>query len=65
MWLDEWYDELASFPSGDHDDQADTLSYAARVQTAEWTPPTTQPRCLSAPCSILAGTWPIGCTVPR
>lgn len=43
-WLDEWCDELASFPTGTHDDQVDTLSYAARILTAEWTPPTTQPR---------------------
>jgi predicted phage terminase large subunit-like protein len=39
VWLDEWCDELAAFPSGStHDDQVDTLSYAARVQVAEWTP---------------------------
>jgi predicted phage terminase large subunit-like protein len=37
-WLDEWCDELASFPSGSNDDQVDTLSYAVRVQIQEWTP---------------------------
>jgi predicted phage terminase large subunit-like protein len=37
-WLDEWCDELASFPSGTHDDQVDTLSYAARVAAAHWLP---------------------------
>jgi predicted phage terminase large subunit-like protein len=35
-WLDEWCDELAAFPSGTHDDQVDTLSYAARVVAAHW-----------------------------
>ena len=30
-WLDTWTSELAEFPSGSHDDQVDTLSYAARV----------------------------------
>jgi predicted phage terminase large subunit-like protein len=44
VWLDEWCDELASFPTGTHDDQVDTFSYAARILTAEWTPPTTPPR---------------------
>lgn len=37
-WLDEWCDELASFPSGSHDDQVDTLAYAARVAAAHWLP---------------------------
>jgi predicted phage terminase large subunit-like protein len=37
-WLDEWCDELAAFPSGSHDDQVDTLSYAARVVSAHWLP---------------------------
>lgn len=37
-WLDEWTDELASFPSGTHDDQVDTFSYAARVAAAHWLP---------------------------
>lgn len=37
-WLDEWCDELASFPSAAHDDQVDTLSYAARVVSAHWLP---------------------------
>ena len=45
VWLDEWCDELASFPSGGkHDDQVDTLSYAAKIVTGEWTPPRTEPR---------------------
>ncbi|MDX3100455.1 phage terminase large subunit [Nonomuraea angiospora] len=35
-WLDEWCDELAGFPSAQHDDQVDTLSYAARVVTMHW-----------------------------
>jgi predicted phage terminase large subunit-like protein len=43
-WLDEWCDELASFPRGTHDDQVDTLSYAARVITASWTPAKSLPR---------------------
>lgn len=38
-WLDEWESELASFPRGSHDDQVDTLSYAARIAAAHWTPP--------------------------
>ncbi|WP_173390956.1 phage terminase large subunit [Actinomadura litoris] len=37
-WLDEWCDELAAFPSAAHDDQVDTLSYAARVVAAHWLP---------------------------
>lgn len=37
-WLDEWCDELASFPSAAHDDQVDTLAYAARVVSAHWLP---------------------------
>jgi predicted phage terminase large subunit-like protein len=44
VWLDEWCDELASFPKGNNDDQVDTVSYAARILTAEWTPPTSTPR---------------------
>src|SRR5258707_404056 len=35
-WLDEWTDELAAFPNGAHDDQVDTLSYAALVVTNQW-----------------------------
>jgi predicted phage terminase large subunit-like protein len=38
-WLDEWCDELAAFPAGMHDDQVDTLAYAARVALAHWLPP--------------------------
>ena len=38
-WLDEWCDELAAFPAGAHDDQVDTLAYAARVVSAEYVPP--------------------------
>lgn len=37
-WLDEWCDELAEFPTGRHDDQVDTFSYAARVSAANWLP---------------------------
>lgn len=44
VWLDEWCDELASFPAGAHDDQVDTLSYAARIATADWVPPKDPPR---------------------
>jgi predicted phage terminase large subunit-like protein len=38
-WLDEWEDEIAGFPSWAHDDQVDTLSYAARIASTSWTPP--------------------------
>jgi predicted phage terminase large subunit-like protein len=38
-WLDEWCDELAGFPTAEHDDQVDTLAYAARVASAHWMPP--------------------------
>lgn len=38
-WLDEWEDEIAGFPMWPHDDQADTLFYAARIASAHWTPP--------------------------
>ncbi len=44
VWLDEWIDELASFPTGSHDDQVDTLSYAARVSVANWAPAQPPPR---------------------
>lgn len=44
VWLDEWLDELTAFPLGTHDDQVDTLSYAARVIVSDWTPPQTPPR---------------------
>lgn len=37
-WLDEWCDEIASFPSAAHDDQVDCLAYAARVVSAHWLP---------------------------
>lgn len=43
-WLDVWCDELALFPQGTHDDQVDTLSYAARVITAQWSPAKPPPR---------------------
>jgi len=43
-WLDEFTSELATFPSGTHDDQVDTLSYAVRVQVADWTPARDDPR---------------------
>jgi predicted phage terminase large subunit-like protein len=42
-WLDEWLDELAEFPTGAHDDQVDTFSYAARIVSAHWTPPSKTP----------------------
>lgn len=38
-WLDEWCDELAGFPTGAHDDQVDTFSYAARIASAHWVTP--------------------------
>jgi predicted phage terminase large subunit-like protein len=38
-WLEEWENEVASFPKAAHDDQVDTLSYAARVAAAHWVPP--------------------------
>jgi predicted phage terminase large subunit-like protein len=38
-WLDEWEDEIAGFPMWAHDDQADTLFYAARIASAHWSPP--------------------------
>lgn len=44
VWLDEWCDELASFPQAAHDDQVDTLAYAARVVVAEWVPARPPPR---------------------
>jgi predicted phage terminase large subunit-like protein len=43
-WAEEWADELAIFPRGAHDDQVDTLAYAARIAVAEWTPAATPPR---------------------
>lgn len=43
-WLKEWENELAIFPQGSHDDQVDTMSYAARVQSHEWTPAPQQER---------------------
>lgn len=42
-WIDEWTDELAAFPQGAHDDQVDTLAYAARVMTNDYTPPVPDP----------------------
>lgn len=30
-WLDEWVGEMLAFPNGKHDDQVDTLAYAARA----------------------------------
>jgi predicted phage terminase large subunit-like protein len=38
-WLDKWVGEAASFPTGAHDDQVDTLSYAVRVAVTRWAPP--------------------------
>jgi predicted phage terminase large subunit-like protein len=42
-WLDEWEDEIAGFPTWANDDQLDTLSYAARIAAAHWTPPPPPP----------------------
>lgn len=39
VWLEEWENELASFPRASHDDQVDTFAYAARVAAAHWIPP--------------------------
>jgi predicted phage terminase large subunit-like protein len=38
-WLGEWIEEHAGFPNGAHDDQVDTLAYAARVRSSKWQPP--------------------------
>jgi predicted phage terminase large subunit-like protein len=39
-WVEtEWEPELLSFDKGEHDDQVDTFSYAARVASAHWLPP--------------------------
>jgi len=38
VWLDEWCDELAGFPTWANDDQVDTLAYAVRVSAAKWNP---------------------------
>lgn len=43
VWLDEWCDELAEFPTGAHDDQVDTFAYAARITSAHWVPDESQP----------------------
>lgn len=51
-WLDEWCDELAAFPKGAHDDQVDTLSYAARIVAAHWTPAQPPPRQVKLPRSV-------------
>lgn len=32
-WLEEWEDELITFPTGKHDDQVDTASYAGIIVT--------------------------------
>jgi predicted phage terminase large subunit-like protein len=43
-WINVWCDELAIFPQGAHDDQVDTLSYAARIAVHDWTPAKTPER---------------------
>lgn len=43
VWLDEWCDELAEFPSGANDDQVDTLAYAARITSTHWMPQESNP----------------------
>ena len=43
-WLEEWESELLTFPKATHDDQVDTLSYAARIVVQEWSPGTDLPR---------------------
>lgn len=44
-WLSTWTDEMAAFPNGSHDDQVDTLAYAARTVVTQWAPrtPTARP----------------------
>jgi predicted phage terminase large subunit-like protein len=42
-WLGDWLAELAEFPTGAHDDRADTLAYAARVMAAHWLEPDGRP----------------------
>jgi predicted phage terminase large subunit-like protein len=42
-WLDVWTDELAAFPTGEHDDIVDVTAYAERVRMAHWTPPPVDP----------------------
>ena len=37
-WLEDFENELASFPRGAHDDMVNTLAYAARIAAAHWTP---------------------------
>lgn len=51
-WLDEWEDEISGFPAWAHDDQLDTLSYAARIGSAHWTPPPRRPPPMRAMRSI-------------
>lgn len=42
-WLETWLSEHAQFPSGTHDDQVDTTSYAVRVAVTRWAPPPATP----------------------
>jgi predicted phage terminase large subunit-like protein len=50
-WLGDWISELAEFPTGEHDDRVDTLSYAARVMAAHWHEPIDQPTVRPGPAS--------------
>jgi predicted phage terminase large subunit-like protein len=43
VWLDEWCDELAGFPTWANDDQVDSLAYAVRIIAAHWNPVDTKP----------------------
>jgi predicted phage terminase large subunit-like protein len=42
-WLDEYVEELASFPVAAHDDQVDATSHAVRVSVTKWMPPPPRP----------------------
>ncbi len=42
-WLDEYVEEMASFPVAAHDDQVDATSHAVRVAVTKWMPPPPKP----------------------
>ena len=37
-WVQDWIDELLSFPNAAHDDCVDVTAYAARASAAHWSP---------------------------
>ena len=53
-WGEEWADELCAFPRAAHDDQVDTLSYAARIAAAHWVPPAPPARPAGTPADLSA-----------